>query len=338
VLNDFTDAVYTHKVGIYTLNVAIDGVTATAVPVAASMHVTILGGAESQPGWRYAGTGAAFSVTAAGFLTLDRLALHNPVTVDGGSLTLLNLAMHGTTLAVTSGALAITSCELVDTPLTLDDGGSATITGTTFRSTAAGDFAVLSAAAGASFTVSGSELVGAPSSGQQASQGDPTCFNKKVTMESCCDPSMGDTGDSSCWDETYTFARCCPQRGVSGGGTGRTSPLPCDGTLPVCDGPHTGAVTVEGPADVSFGGPLVCGAEGCSAMPTQLVAAGVTADQLGVGLAAGAPPPPSPSPLGLGLALACPPAHVPPPPLPATSQLHATHTGSYSCVTPCCIF
>ena len=62
MLTDFTDILYTREVGIYTLHVATDVVTATAVPVEASMHVTILGGAESQPGWRYAGTGAAFSV------------------------------------------------------------------------------------------------------------------------------------------------------------------------------------------------------------------------------------------------------------------------------------
>jgi hypothetical protein len=87
VLTDWTDAVYTHEVGVYPLNVAADISTSTAVPVAASMHVSVLGGAESQPSWRYTGKGAAFSVAAAGFLTLDCLVLHNPVTVDGGSLT-----------------------------------------------------------------------------------------------------------------------------------------------------------------------------------------------------------------------------------------------------------
>jgi hypothetical protein len=71
VLSDFIDVVYTHEVGLYTLDVAANVDTTTAVPVDASMHVSIVG-AVNKPGWSYSGQGAAFTVAAAGFLTLDR--------------------------------------------------------------------------------------------------------------------------------------------------------------------------------------------------------------------------------------------------------------------------
>jgi hypothetical protein len=163
VLTDFTDALYTREVGLYTLDVSTDVRTATAIPVESSMHVTISGDA-SKPAWMYTGKGSAFTVAAAAYLTI------NSMTVDasgfevaaGGSISFSGSELSGS-LSV-GGSLSMSDCDVTSdgdsVPLTIEAGGAATVIATTFQSTQGdGTFEVVSVARGGSLSAADCTIV-----------------------------------------------------------------------------------------------------------------------------------------------------------------------------------
>jgi hypothetical protein len=82
------------------------------------MHVTVAG--EDTPGWSYGGEGAAFEVAPGGFLTLDRLALHGGVAVDGGSLTVSRSTLDpAVAVSASGGVVAFEDCAVDGAPLTV---------------------------------------------------------------------------------------------------------------------------------------------------------------------------------------------------------------------------
>jgi hypothetical protein len=75
ILLDFIDAIYTHDVGIYTLDVDTDLSIATNIPIQASMHVSISGNM-GKPTLTYVGQEGTFvQVSSAGFLALADLVI-----------------------------------------------------------------------------------------------------------------------------------------------------------------------------------------------------------------------------------------------------------------------
>eukprot|EP01052_Picozoa_sp_SAG31_P005162 SAG31_NODE_223_length_19859_cov_14.949899_9_plen_1578_part_00 len=131
------------------------------------------------------------SLTFAGVISLMESSLVQVVATgsSGSALSLSGGTLTGSTFGVTSGRMTVdVGCVLTDSPLnvggagssvtvtgaelqsdgssvplTIESGGMATVSGTTFRSTA-GDITVVSVAEGGSLTVGGSQLVGADES------------------------------------------------------------------------------------------------------------------------------------------------------------------------------
>ena len=90
-----------------------------ALAVGGAMHVSIAGGDET-PDWAYAGADDAFEVAPGGFLTLDRLALHGGVTVDGGSLTISRSTLDpALAVSASGGVVAFEGCAVDGAPLTV---------------------------------------------------------------------------------------------------------------------------------------------------------------------------------------------------------------------------
>ena len=73
----------TREGGVYTLNVGADQAVAVSLPVAAAMHVSIVGCA-GQPVWACAGTEPAFAVAADGYLSVADLTVEPRDANSGG--------------------------------------------------------------------------------------------------------------------------------------------------------------------------------------------------------------------------------------------------------------
>ena len=104
---------------------------------------------------------AALSVLG-GTLTSSAVSLSGGSAVLGSSCTLVN-----SPVSIAACTLGLSACELQSdgstVPLTVESGGSATVTGVTFRSSA-GDITAVSVSDGGSLNVSDSQLVGADGS------------------------------------------------------------------------------------------------------------------------------------------------------------------------------
>ena len=90
------------------------------------------------------------------------------VSLSGGSATLGGSCVAvDSPLSIADGTLSVSGCELrsdgSSVPLTVGSGGSATVTGTVFRSSG-GDITAVSVSDGGSLTVGSSELIGADGS------------------------------------------------------------------------------------------------------------------------------------------------------------------------------
>ena len=214
---------------------------------------------------------------------------------SGGDVTLLRVEISSGTVSF-SGALTVTDCALTSTQLISSTASSLLrISGGTLT----GSEVSLS---GGSVTIEGSSvLVDSPVSitagilslSQCELQSDGTFV--PLTIESGGSAMVTSVVFRSSSGDDITVVS------VSDGGSltvgesqlvgadGSADPFPCDGTLPICVGPHAGPVTVDGPASIMLTSPLVCNmATGrCSSMPARLLAAGVTSEQFAVGIAAG---------------------------------------------------
>ena len=100
-----------------------------------------------------------------GTLTGSSVSLSDGSATLGGSCALVN-----SPVSMTAGTLSVSQCELqsdgTSVPLTIESGGSATVTGVAFRSGSwsAGDITAVSVVEGGSLTVGESQLVGADGS------------------------------------------------------------------------------------------------------------------------------------------------------------------------------
>eukprot|EP01050_Picozoa_sp_SAG11_P002791 SAG11_NODE_145_length_14811_cov_24.558931_9_plen_1225_part_00 len=122
VLTEFTDALYTREVGLYTLDVSTDVRTATAIPVESSMHVTVSGDT-STPIWAYVGTAMAFTVAASSYLTINSMSVDSSLfqVAAGGIINFVGSQLSDS-LSVGAGIVSITSCTGELSGVTVSDG------------------------------------------------------------------------------------------------------------------------------------------------------------------------------------------------------------------------
>ena len=144
VLTEFTDALYTHEGGLYTMDVSADVRTATAITVESSMHVTV-NGDSSKPTWAFVGTGSGFTVAAAASLTISSMSLDAGISVNGGG-----------SLSLQSVGGSISGLVVADSIFSMDAASTASLGGTIrFENAGTVELTGKSIAAGSSLAVVG---------------------------------------------------------------------------------------------------------------------------------------------------------------------------------------